>query len=195
MPSMKLTLANRALVLAGARPVSTLIGVGAEKEAIAVLYDMVRDDLFSRYPYRFAAKLEQLQRLADEPGARWTAAYALPAQSADGEVRAVLINDQPIDFDRVGPHVLCDAGVADLVFAELRFLPQEAAWPAYFCSVFALELASHLAITLAEDTAKANLLSQKAIAAFRQSKGYDAQMRTARKLPVGGLRRWHRGRP
>lgn len=193
MAASDILLCSRALLMVGAAGISSLAGDSPEELSCAELYPMVCEDLFSRYRWRFATKQVQLQRLVEVPKSRFSASYQIPVEARQGELYDVRVNDKRIEFDRVGRHIYCDAAAADEVIAEVGIRPNETYWPAYFNTLVSMQLASLLAIALCEDTQKAALYEGKALRQFGLAKTLDAQARTARKLPVGGLKRYHGG--
>lgn len=194
MPSPEVTMSSRALVMIGDRPIASLSGPGATQIACNTLYPAVVEDLMSRYRWRFASRIVALERMADPPLSRFDAKYQLPAGAQQSLVYSVMVNDQNIEFERFEKEVYCNAGASDLVYAEVKFSPSEAYWPQYFKALVELDLAAKLAITVAEDPSKANYFEGKALRQFALAKSLDSQTRTARKLRVGGLRRYHAGR-
>lgn len=194
MASPSITTSSRALVMIGDKPISSLSGSGASAVACSTLYPSVVEDLLSRYRWRFASKIVALQRLAAEPLSRFAAAYQLPSDVEQSLVYAVSINGNNAEFERFGSEIHVDADTADTVYAEVKYTPNETKFPSYFRALVELELAAKLAITLAEDAQKASYFEGKALRQFGLAKNLDSQTQTARKIRLGGLRRYHGGR-
>lgn len=189
--AIDLDICSAALVRVGASPIDSMLGAGVSETACRTLYPRVVSDRLSGYRWRFATKLVTLERLEDAPLAGYSSAYQLPAGVQT--VWSLRHNDALVDFDRSEGFVHVDAEPADVLIAEVTFRPNEAAWPDYFISLLELDLAAALAVPIAEDAQKAQYYEQKAFRQYAQAKTLDAQTRTARKIDLGGLRRYHRG--
>ncbi len=194
MATDKFDLCSQALVLVGGTRITSFDGNGAEAIIAGSLYEDTVREVISVYPWRFATRQFGLTRLGAAPDARWDAAYQLP--SGTERINAVTVLDTPIDFDRYEDHILCNAGVEDVVIADLTYRPVEAYWPGYFTTTIRLKLASVFAVPVAEDSGKAQAYQSMYVAQLKAARLADAQSRTARKLNgIGGLRRYHGGRP
>lgn len=195
MPASDVKICSRALVMVGAEPIATLNGPSTEQVACKTLWPAVVGDLLSRYRWRFASRIVPLQRLLDKPLARYDAAYQIPSEAQESEIYAVLHNDEPIEFERFERNIYCDVGPESTIYAEVMIVPNVVYWPRYFVAIVEYELAARLAISIAESPERATFYEGKSLRALAHGKTLDAQTRTARKMPTGGLRRWHRGRP
>jgi len=189
----KYQLASQAMVMVGASPISGFNGNSAEEIIAGELYEPTVLDIVSKYRWRCMSGQFQLSREGAVPRSRWEAAYRVPS---DAEVvHGVFVDDHPIKFDRYENRILCDARVDDVVVMDYTYRSGEEHWPAYFAGLVRTSLAAAFAIPVAEDTQKASFYGGKFIREFAQAKSIDAQGRTARKLPVGGLARYSGGRP
>lgn len=193
MPAVNVQICNAALVMVGDQPVATLDGDQVSQVVCSNLYPSVVADLLGRYRWRFASDLVQLQRLDFVPLAKWEGAYQVPVGAHT--VHSVMIRDEAVDFDRFSQRIYCDAGVDDVLVAEVSIIPPEEEWPPYFRTLVELQLAAVIAFPITEDSQKASLYEGKALRQFVSAKTLDAQARTARVLRTGGLRRYHGGRP
>lgn len=194
MATDKFDLCSQALVLVGGNPITSFAGTSAEAITASTLYEDTVCEVISVYRWRFATRQYQLTREAAAPDMRWDAAYLLPPGTQ--LINAVLVNDVSIDFDRYENKLLCDAGEGDVVVAEITYRADEAYWPGYFATTLRLKLASLFAVPIAEDATKAAAYQTQYVAQLKAARLADAQSRTARKLNgIGGLRRFHGGRP
>lgn len=187
-------IANRALLRVGAEAIATDEGSSPEQLAIEHLYPSAVESVMGLYRWRFAAKQVELERLAEEPLERFSAAYRLPT-GYDYTVDAVYIDGNIAEFERFGTRLHLDATAENVVTAEVRFKPTEDQWPTYFEELVVLKLAAALALTLAEDMQKAGYFEQLATRQFASARTLDSQGRSARKIRMTGLRRYHAGRP
>lgn len=188
----QVTAVNAALVKAGCSRITTIDEDSTEAEVARAVYDERAGFVLSLHPWRFAVRQRQLSRstTGTPPESRYDAAYLLPPCQ---RIIAVRINDCLVEFDRLGPTLLCDAQVTDLVVAELvEDLPVDH-WPGYAAAVLIDELASIFALAIAEDENKAALMQRMAARSLTNAKTADSQGRTASKLPVSRFRRYVAG--
>lgn len=193
MATNKYDLASQALVLVGHPPIATFDGPSSGQVVAKALYEDTIMELLSFHRWRFATRAVPLSRLSAAPATQWEAAYQLPLDATI--IHGVEINGCDIHFDRYGNEIHCDAGVTDIVTLIEGYRAEEAGWPPYFTALAKLKLASVFAIPVAESEEKASIYEGKLVRQFAQAKTMDSQGRTAAKMPVGGLARYHRGRP
>lgn len=190
--SIDIEICAAALVRVGAEPISTLEGAGGTNTACRNLYPSIRRDALSGYRWRFSTKFVTLERLSALPRTeQYDSSYQLPANTET--LWNVAINGFLVDFDRSESLVFLDAESDAEVIGEVGFMPDEYYWPGYFRTLIELQLASALAIPIAEDATKATYYENKALRQYALAKTLDSQTRTARKIDLGGLRRYHRG--
>jgi hypothetical protein len=183
----------RGLVMIGAAPITSFTDGTTEATVSANLYEGVVLDHLSRYRWRFATGIEQLNRLTDEPAARWASAYQIPSVCL--QPLTVIVNDNPIDFDRYEDRLFCDATESDEVFLEGVYRIDESRWPAWFSMLIQIQMASHFALSLAGKGDLADLLDKKALRHASICRNLDSQARTARDMPTKGFIAGRMGRP
>lgn len=190
--AIDIEICSAALVRVGAGPITTLSGAASSNTAARNLYPSVRRDLLSGYRWRFATKFVTLERLSNLPLTdQYDSAYQLP--SGTETLWSVTIDGELVDYDRSEGLVFLDAQSTSTVVGEVGFIPDEHSWPGYFRTLVELQLAAALAVPIAEDTQKATYYENKALRQYAQARTLDSQTRTARKIDMGGLRRYHRG--
>lgn len=182
MATSKVDVANRASIMIGGAVISSLDPPDDSVEAIvaANLYEDILNNLIATYPWRFCMKQMQLSRSGDSPEARWDAAYEIPADALI--IRTVTVNGEPIEYDRYGEMILCNASADDAVIADYLFRPNEAAWPPYFTLLMEYVLAQAMAPGV---TGRANLvdsLSQMVVVQERKARQADSQSTPTRKV-------------
>lgn len=189
----KYSICSRALVLVGASPITSFAGDTTEEIVAETLYQSTLEAMLASHRWRFASQLVQLNRETDAPAQRWDASYALPPGTT--VIYAVLVEDRPIEFDRYGEKIYCNAAETEEVYGELGIVPEETLFPPYFVAALELKLAAMFAIPIAEDSAKADYYERRAMAQLAQARAIESQGRTARKMRgVGSLRSYHGGR-
>lgn len=193
MATNKIKLCSEALVLIGHTPLTSLAGATAGAIAGTALYDATIDELLALHRWRFCSKAVQLDRLADAPLTKWEAAYQIPAEAEI--LHGLQVNGYPIEYDRFENELHCDAQETDVVVAVYGYKAEESRWPAYFDAVVRLKLAAQFALTVTASAEIASIFEGKFVRQLTAAKLLDSQGQTARKLPVGGLARYHQGRP
>lgn len=179
----KTQLCSKAAVLVGCNPIDNLDAADTEAVVARELVDDTIAWLLGTYRWRFAAHMAPIDRLVSAPASRFAAAYALPGDVV--LVNTVLVRDVPIEFDRYDAMILCDASEGDEVTLDYTRQVDVAMWPPYFFEVAKLRLASMMAVPLAEDVQKQQLLDSQFLRAFAQGRSLDSQGRTAPRLRLG----------
>lgn len=126
---------NAAVTRTGsAEPISSLDGSGSVETIANANYEILVTGLLGEYPWKFASKIEQLDRLdpdtEGEPPEPWTAAYQLPTDIL--ELKTVKVAGERIDYAVHGTTILCDAGEDDEVIAHYVWRATEDLWPPLF---------------------------------------------------------------
>lgn len=189
----KFQICSRASVMVGGNQIAGFNKLSQEEIVAEELYDAIVDDIVSSYRWRCMSGQFQLSREAAEPLSRYSAAYQLPPNTQ--LINAVMVDDRLIEFDRYREKLLCDATKDETVIADVTYRADESFWPGYFETIVRLKLAAAFAVPIAEDADKAAFYEGQFVRRSAAARTNDAQGRTARKLPVGSLRRYHGGRP
>lgn len=185
MADTKIDICARALVMIGDEPIASFADGTTGSKVAANLYESTVRQLLTGYRWRFAVGEVQLARLTDAPLGKWSAAYALPGDCL--EIVTARVGGNPIDFDRFGGNLLCDASETDEVILEGVFRVDESEWPAYFVAVVEMQLASLFALSVAARTELADYLDRRAGRAAAMARNADAQARTAQQIDTGGI--------
>lgn len=185
--SSKVDIANAALVMIGADTVSALPpdSTSTEIKSVNALYEMVLANMLAKHRWRFCTYTVQLARLVAAPDDKWDAAYDQPADCI--KVHAVRIGDNPIEYDRYGEKIYCNATEDDVVICEYTERPEEADMPEYFSMALAVELARWLAVPIGDRAELRTELIGEADTQLRVAKSLDSQQQTQRKLPLNKL--------
>lgn len=157
MPS-SLEVVNDGLVRLGVPPLASLADLSAQAIAAESIYETVAKSALAEHPWTFALREKLLSKInlpdEDKRNYKFEYAYQLPAdnlrviglRSAD-EYR--LAGDQLYTNDKEA-YVLYVADVS------------ESAWPAYFAKLVSFSFAAAVAITLTDQTSRAELMYQMA---------------------------------
>lgn len=193
MPGLTdIQVAQKACGLVGIDPITSFSDASAEAVALDVTYEPLIEGELGIYPWRFASSQVALDRLSDEPLARWGAAYQIPTDCI--AVQAVLVADDTIEFDRYANYIYCDATENDTVVLDYTFRQVEAQWPGFFTLGIIYKLASVLAASVQERATLAETLEAKGSDWLTKAGHRDSVGRTARKIKLNRLKAGRRGR-
>jgi hypothetical protein len=185
MSVTKFDICAQALIMIGAQPITSFEDGTTEAIACANLYENTVRDQLSRYRWRFSVGQVQLSRLVTAPSTKWDAAYQLPADCL--QLMTVLVNGNPVRFDRYEDRVFCDASEADVVYLEGVFRIDESYWPPYFVTLVTYAMAAILAQSVGAQENLAMMFDQKAVRQGAISRNIDAQGRTAPRIDTDRL--------
>lgn len=177
MPSTKLEVGQMACVEVGLTPMSTIADDTTEALVFRTHYDTLVEDALSLHYWRFACAQSVLNMLADEPAARWSHAFQIPAEVL--LVRAVTVAGKQIAFDIYDDMVYCDADNTVDVVLDGIFDTPEIKWAGYFTRYIVLRMAALFASGVREDAAMRKQLDAEATVQWRLAKNRDSGGRTA----------------
>lgn len=153
-----LSICSDALILLGAAPLSSFTEGTDAAQACDRLYPDLRDSLLSRYPFSWSYIKVQLGRLSTTPINEFRYAYGLPGNMLSG-VQAVFetssTNQQPINdgWEIYGQELYTNL---ESVYIDYQESVDESKMPHYFVQLLRTALASELAITITDQSTKAD---------------------------------------
>lgn len=179
------SICSDALILLGAKPISSFNDGTDESNTCDRLYPDVRDMTLMLYPWSFAYKKVQLARLVTTPTNEWQYEYQMPGDRL-GNPRAVFkssaLNDPPLkDWEIIADKLMTNE---EEVFIDYPFQTPEFAMPKYFVQLLKYQMAWHLAYPVTEQTDKTQYWQSVALGSpaengrggyFRQAMSMDAQ--------------------
>lgn len=186
MPSRASTdeeIASRALVMIGAKPLTSFGDGTVEATAAATIYEDVVTQIMTTTRWRFASQQVKLNKLTTPPAGKWSVAWQLPTdlisiigisdeQNIDdgGNMYAMIRFDRYYDKIYTGNH-------QGLILDYIRRVPTSN-WPPYFTLPTIHLLASELAIAVAQNEQLSQLHAEKYMQFLSMGKTTDAQGRT-----------------
>lgn len=161
MADTDISICQAACLLVRIEPITALSDNSAEGKTLSANYaDLIENEL-SIYPWNFATKKVQLNRLVDSPeDSEWDAIYQIPSEII--AVHTVMVNGLPISYDRYYDKIYCDATANDTVILEGIFKADEGKWPPYFTRLVEFRLAEILASGVAMRGDLAQYFAEKA---------------------------------
>lgn len=172
--------AQKACALIGMQPITAFSDPSSEAIVLNAIYEEVVEAELAGYPWRFAMAQRTLNRLSSTPAARWDAAYQIPSDIL--MVRAVTVNDVPIQYDRYDDNIYCNAGVNETVVLDGTYDVKVIDWPAFFRLGIEYRLAAALASGVSMQADLSQLLDEKAELQIRKARNIDAASQTTRKV-------------
>lgn len=159
-----ITICSDALLLVGAKAITSFNDGTDESSVCDRLYPDIRDSTLVMYPWSFNTKKIQLARLLTAPGSVWKYAYQLPGDRLAGPravydtaaVGATVRKDWEIQGDQLLTNL-------EYVYIDYQYSVGEFAWPAYFVQLMKYMVAWHIAEAITEQQDKALRWERKAV--------------------------------
>ena len=150
------SICSDALILLGAKPISSFNDGTDEANSCDRLYSDVRDTALSIYPWTFAYKKVQLARLITTPASEWRFEYQLPGDRL-GNPRALFTSNSVYtmpskEWDIQGDKLLTNY---EEVYIDYPYQTPEYSMPQYFIQLLKYMMAWHLAMPITEQETKA----------------------------------------
>lgn len=146
----KLKICNDALIMLGANELTSFSDGTDAAKICDRLYDNVRDQVLSAYPWTFSLKKVQLARLADAPNSEWSYAYQIPGDALGNGIKAVRASEAvsaPLstDWEIQGDQLLTDLAE---VWCDYQYAVPEYLMPTYFVLLLKNAVASEIALPI-----------------------------------------------
>lgn len=150
------SICSDALILLGAKPISSFNDGTDEANSCDRLYSDIRDTTLTMYPWSFAYKKVKLARLVTTPTTEWRYEYQMPGDRL-GNPRALFQTNnafaRPVkEWDIQGDKILTNY---EEVYIDYPYQTPEYAMPQYFIQLLKYMMAWHLSMPITEQEAKA----------------------------------------
>lgn len=180
------TICSDALLMLGAKAISSFNEGTDEASVCDRLYPDIRDSTLVMYPWSFNTKKIQLAQLLTAPGSVWRYAYQLPGDRL-ANPRAVYNSSaigSPVqkDWEIQGDQLLTNLTA---VYIDYQYELAEFAFPKYFVQLLKYMLAWHLAEPITEQREKALYWQQIAVGSAGEN-GRGGYLRTAMNIDGQG---------
>lgn len=176
MAFSRVQIISHALTLMGRKPVSSLVNQGDLVNCADQAFDLLLATALSTCSWRFAATIATLNKLNETPeGGYWKYSYALPSDY----LKLLRLYPQTYNFELFSDKRLysnIDNSNVNF-YIEYIFQPDAGKLPAYFVKYFALELASHLALSNAQVPDYIQELERRRVIQLSIAQAADAQNR------------------
>ena len=151
------SICSDALILLGAKPISSFNDGTDEANTADRLYPNIRDSALMMQPWSFSYKKVKLARLLTTPVSEWKYKYQMPGDAL-GNPRAVFNTSQPYarpvkEWEIQGTELMSNE--LD-VYVDYPYRTPEFAMPSYFVQLLKYMMAWHLAYPITEQQDKAS---------------------------------------
>ena len=159
-----ITICSDALLMLGAKAISSFNDGTDESSVCDRLYPDIRDSTLMMYPWSFSMKKIALARLITAPGSVWKYAYQLPGDRL-GSPRAVYdtaaVGATPRkEWEIQGDQLLTNL---ETVYIDYQYSTPEYAMPQYFVQLLKYQVAWHIAEPITEQAEKAGFWRRMAL--------------------------------
>jgi hypothetical protein len=150
-----ISICSDALIMLGAKPISSFNDGTDESNTCDRLYSDVRDMTLSMYPWSFAYKKVKLSQLITTPTTEWKYEYQLPGDRL-GNPRAVFTSNnvyaRPIkEWEIIGDKLMTNETT---IYIDYPYQTPEFAMPQYFVQLLKYMMAWHLSYPITEQQDK-----------------------------------------
>jgi hypothetical protein len=151
-----ISICSDALIMLGAKAISSFNDGTDEANTCDRLYPDVRDALLTQYPWSFSLKKAKLARLITNPTTAWRYEYQMPGDRLSN-VRSVRTSPSPNapiqkDWEIQGDKLLTNLNE---VYIDYQYQTPEFAMPPYFVQLLKYHMAWHLAMPITEQMDRA----------------------------------------
>lgn len=180
------SICSDALILLGAKPISSFNDGTDEANSCDRLYPDVRDTTLSMYPWSFAYKKVKLARLVTTPTSEWKYEYQMPGDRL-GNPRALFetsaLYARPVkEWEIQGDKILTNY---EEVYIDYPYQTPEFAMPQYFVQLLKYMMAWHLAYPVTEQEGKTSYWQNVAVGGPSEN-GRGGYFRTASNIDGQG---------
>lgn len=175
------SICSDALILLGAKPISSFNDGTDEANTADRLYPNVRDMTLSMYPWSFAYKKLKLARLLGTPINEWRYMFQMPGDRLAvprAVFRSESVGARPFkDWEILGDKIYTNE---EVIVIDYPYQTEEFAMPQYFVQLLKYMMAWHLAYPITEQETKTQYWQAVAIGNgrngfFRQATNIDGQ--------------------
>lgn len=167
---------NAALTRSGHNQITSLTDGSAEAEVANANYNEIVAAAITRYPYSWARKYKELNRLSETPDDEWSYVYQLDSDLLKFVVAEV--NGSPIEYEIKGTKLYCDE--SDNVYAEYIYQPAESFFPHDFKEAVITRMEALFLRALSDKDKEAEARDSRADYQFTLARNNDAKNKSPR---------------
>lgn len=162
---------NISLIRGKSTTVSSMTDNSVAARTASAVWDYIRDEVLSEFPWNFAKARAQLSQDTTAPTYGYDYRYAKPASCL--KILAVETDGgEPVDFVEEGDYILTDQDDTDQIYMSyITVISDYAKWPALFVNAFAYRMAAELGAKL--ESIDVNDMLNKYQIALNRMKGHN----------------------
>lgn len=188
-----LSICSDALLLLGAKPISSFTEGTDESSACDSLYPNIRDQALSIYTWSFSFKKVQLARLTSTPTNEYKYEYQLPSDRLSAP-RAVY-NSASVGANVITSYKIMGTKLLtneEIIYVDYLYSVPESEMPVWFVQLLKYIMAWHLSVPITDQVEKAQYWQSVAIGSPGEN-GRGGYMRTAMNIdgqnqPTNGIK-------
>lgn len=167
----KVSICSNALLLLGAKPISSLSQAGDHPTLCSNLYDSVRDDILRLHTWNCATKRVILAPLTETPDFDWDYQFQLPGDW----LRTIQVGyiDQKMPYRSEGQRLLANETVLPFVYIFRNEV--ESSWSVNLVHVMELAMAAKMAYPVTKSTSVRDSMRDELGREFKVAKAIDGQ--------------------
>ena len=170
MAVSSLDLINDGLIRLGVPPLASLSDRSAQALAADSIYRTTKESLLAEHPWSFGLREVELPKLALEPEELRSSEFDFAYQVPSDNLRILGLQSTD-NFRLAGDQLYTNDNKARLVY--MRNVGEQK-WPAYFIKLVSYSFAAAVAITLTEQTTRAQLMEELAARQRRTARTVDS---------------------
>jgi hypothetical protein len=188
-----LSICSDALLMLGAKPISSFTEGTDGASVCDRLYPDIRDQALMVYPWTFSFKKVQLARLVTTPTNEYKYEYQMPADRL-GAPRAVYASDKvraniTFDYRIMGAKLLSNQ---EKIYVDYQYSVPETEMPVWFIQLLKYMIAWHIALPITDQVEKSQYWQSVAVGSPSEN-GRGGYMRTAMNIdgqnqPTNGIK-------
>jgi hypothetical protein len=172
---------NRAIILLGAEPITSLSEGTVQQVAATSQWDTTRKSLLRDHPWNFAIKQSTLSPVAGVSHVGYIHAFKIPSDSL--RILTVAQNGTNVDFRNRSNYLFTNSNpvTVDYIYDEADPIY----WDALFVNVFAYKLASDIGYALTKSQTSANAMYELYERALKKARYVDSSEDTLDAMNTG----------
>lgn len=166
-----ISICSNALILLGAKAISSFTDGSDRAAALGNLYPFARDEVLRSHPWNSATKRVVLSPLSTQPAFDFQYAYQLPSDW----LRTIQVGrlGVSVEYTIEGQQILCDESALPFVYIWRNIT--ESTWDATLVSVMTYYMKAAMAYSITQSTSQAQEAAQEFVTVLRQAKSINGQ--------------------
>ena len=172
MSHTAISLSSKALIMLGAKSITSFDEETSEAEVAHQLYETTLENLLTCYPWRFALRQISLGRLQTTPMTDYQYAFQLPNNCLRILSAGQNTKSSGLKYRIVGTCLYTNAPEVVLTYIEK---PDESTFPPFFVKALVANLAAEFCLPLTESTNRTDYMRKIAVEELAQARLVDSQ--------------------